>query len=105
MGVPGDNEEQHYQISSMFKDDEDLREVVLRFRQERATFLEMFSKGFVKYKQGAWFEASALFLKITRTQFFEGFVDKPTLNLLGYMDNFKYIAPIDWKGYRALTEK
>ena len=105
MGVPGDSAEQRLQIATMFKEDEDLKEMVMRFRQERTTFLEMFERGFAKYKQGGWFEASALFLKIKKTQFFDGFVDQPTLNLLSYMDKFKYSAPADWKGYRALTEK
>lgn len=105
MGVPEVSEEQRFQIATMFKEDEDLKEMVSRFRQERATFLEMFGRGFEKYKQGEWFEASAIFFKIKKTQFFDGFVDQPTLNLLSYMDNFKYSAPSEWKGYRALTEK
>ena len=54
MGVPGSPSsggisEQRIEISSMFQVDEDLRSMVLRFRSERSTFLEMFDQGFQKY--------------------------------------------------------
>ena len=93
------------EISSQFHHDEDLRNMVLRFRSERSTFLEMFDQGFKKYIQGDWCEASVIFFRIQKTQFSNGFTDQPTLNLLSYMDRYKFMAPDDWQGYRALTHK
>lgn len=31
--------------------------------------------------------------------------DGPTSNLLSVMRGYDYVAPPEWKGYRALTEK
>jgi hypothetical protein len=35
----------------------------------------------------------------------KGSVDYPTRSLLSFMAETDFIAPIDWMGYRALTEK
>ena len=105
MGVPGVSEEQRFQIANMFKEDEDLRQMVVRFRQERSAFLDEFAKGFEQYKQGEWFGASATFYKIKKTQFVDDFFDQPTQNLLDYMYEHGFSAPAGWKGYRALTSK
>lgn len=62
MGVPGKSKGSL--ISSMFQFDDDLQNTVIRFRNERQTFIELFEQGFKKYILGEWLEASAIFLKI-----------------------------------------
>ena len=97
--------EQRIKIASLFQHDEDLKAMVCRFRRERSTFLEMFDQGFRHYIRGNWCEAGAIFFKIKKTQFYDGFTDQPTLTLLSHMDAYKFIAPDTWQGYRALTAK
>jgi len=92
-------------MSSMFTSDENLRNMVVHFRRERSGFLQMFELGFKKYISGDWINASAIFFKIKKQQFDDKFQDQPTLTLLAFMDQYKFIAPDDWKGFRALTEK
>ena len=51
----------------MFQFDNDLQNTVVRFKNERSTFIELYEQGFKKYILGEWFEASAIFYKIKKT--------------------------------------
>ena len=64
-------------------------------------FYKNFKDGIDYYLFGDWGKASKLFkrcLEIVKN-------DKPTTVLLDYMNQYNFIAPKDWKGYRSLTSK
>jgi hypothetical protein len=67
----------------------------------RAGFLEVFQSGVETYLAGDWPSArlaleAALKLKPD---------DGPALTLLRYMASLQYKRPLDWSGFRELTEK
>ena len=64
-------------------------------------FYKLFSRGMESYTGGKWDKAHKLFndcLKLVND-------DRPTKVLLKYMEEYNYIAPQSWKGYRSLTSK
>lgn len=71
-------------------------------------FLAAFNEGFQNYTQGQWLKAKLLLetsnsIMAVNAPSLGG--DGPSQTLLNYMKSFKYVAPPDWKGVRALTNK
>lgn len=64
-------------------------------------FYDVFHSGIEDYLGGKWTEA--------REKFKEGLLTKPndgpTITLMNFMETLGFKAPVDWKGYRELTEK
>ena len=87
------------QVSEKFELDEDIKLMRSPYTKE---FIDTFKKGFDLYIKGKWAESAEILKNI------EGVLikaDPPTKLILGYMKEFNYKAPADWKGYRVLTEK
>lgn len=62
----------------------------------------MFNKGFDLYIEGNWSEARAI---LDQVELVKGMADGPTRSIMEVMKETKFVAPHDWAGYRALTEK
>jgi class 3 adenylate cyclase len=65
------------------------------------SFYEKFSFGFDKYIEGKWSEAAKYFRRCLLLNEDDG----PTKVLLKYMEEFSFISPSTWKGYRELNSK
>ncbi|KAF8821394.1 adenylate and guanylate cyclase catalytic domain-containing protein [Cardiosporidium cionae] len=65
-------------------------------------FSILFQKGYAHYEAGEWKTAQQFLL---RTQNFQGNTDGPSATLLQFMSTYNFVAPIQWPGYRRLTEK
>lgn len=64
-------------------------------------FNDLYEEGLKSYIDGRWENARQAFKKCLEIDQFDG----PTKCLYNYIDEYNFIAPIDWKGYRELTSK
>ncbi len=71
-------------------------------------FLERFREGFLAYQCGNWPAARMVLeecCRLRRTSAGEPQGDGPSSTLLEFMAKHGYAAPLEWPGYRELTEK
>ena len=84
--------------ADIISSDPDFREL----RQKYAEELELrFKSAFEAYIEGNWNEAKTMLkecLVLDRR-------DGPTLALLEYLESENFVKPMDWEGFRVLTEK
>ena len=83
----------------MFEEDAQL---VAMKRNSNMKFQEVFREGFTSYLKGDWKNAKRLFLFAQEAK---GEFDGPSQTLLEFIDENKGDAPMDWAGFRELTEK
>eukprot|EP00922_Rhytidocystis_sp_ex-Travisia-forbesii_P030936 GHVS01045613.1.p1 GENE.GHVS01045613.1~~GHVS01045613.1.p1 ORF type:complete len:102 (+),score=6.07 GHVS01045613.1:161-466(+) len=88
-----------FDMSSFFKTDPDIK--AMR-KHIPPGFCREFRRGFQSYTRGEWDDARRM-LQGVKTQL--GHEDGPTMVLLRYMEEFDYVAPQEWRGFRSLTEK
>jgi len=69
---------------------------------KNAKFVSIFNSGMRHYIDGNWEKARA---ELENAEKSKGIPDYPSRSLLKYMSEHGYVAPKDWKGHRALTEK
>lgn len=62
----------------------------------------MFKRGFDFYIKGDWQLSREILGNISEVK---GSPDYPSKNLLDVMAETNFVAPKDWEGFRALTEK
>lgn len=77
------------------------KQLSLTLKGCKGEFKNLFEKGFEKYIGGQWREAKTIFEKGLEMRKEDG----PSAVLLGVMDDHQFVAPDNWMGYRALTEK
>ena len=65
-------------------------------------FIDTYNEGMNKYIEGNWDEAKNLFLK---AESILGDKDIPSQNILDYMKQYNYYAPVDWEGYKDENKK
>ena len=74
--------------------DVDFVKIRQRYSQE---FIDTYNEAMNKYIEGKWDEAKNLFLKVENIL---GEKDIPSQNILDYMKEYNYVAPVDWEGYK-----
>ncbi|CAI2384587.1 unnamed protein product [Moneuplotes crassus] len=87
------------QVSEKFELDEDIKIMRSPYSKE---FFETFKKGFDQYIGGDWKKSAEYLNSIEGRLIAEDF---PTMQILSYMKSLDFKAPMDWNGYRVLTEK
>lgn len=88
------------QVASLFETDKDLVKIFSTYKN--AQFLDIFSNGMQLYKKGLWQHAKSEFENAEKLK---GAPDNPSRSLLKFMQEYNFKAPVDWNGYRKLTEK
>jgi class 3 adenylate cyclase len=92
-------EVEEYEINTIIYARKTFRELLTLKRPKK--FKKKFEKGIKYYLEGRWQKAKIYLdecLVLDEK-------DKPTHVILNYIKNFNYIAPLNWKGCRALTSK
>ncbi|KAF4727772.1 Adenylyl/guanylyl cyclase [Perkinsus olseni] len=90
---------EEYVVADAWENDEDL---VLARKIFTPTFLGKFGAAYRNYEAGEWKAAAST---LTETKDMLGYEDGPSAVLLKFMRSHDCVAPKDWEGYRALTEK
>lgn len=80
-----------------FKKDIDIKEMRGIFTDQ---FYESWDQGFKAYTEGDWSEAMSVFEKTFNL--LPGYEDKPSRNLMDYMEEYNSSSPDDWRGFRIL---
>mmetsp|Transcript_28443 Transcript_28443/g.45667 ORF Transcript_28443/g.45667 Transcript_28443/m.45667 type:complete len:1007 (+) Transcript_28443:35-3055(+) len=84
-------------ILELFNEDPDISTMRFRYTLE---FTHVFMMGYQNYSEGEW-QVAQRFLHLTRSML--GMEDGPSIALLGYMEEFGFVAPVSWKGIRDLS--
>ena len=79
--------------------DSDYGKIRKKYSQE---FIDTYNQAMKKYIEGEWEEAKNLFLKGENIL---GEKDIPSQNILNYMKEYNYYAPVDWEGYKDESKK
>jgi hypothetical protein len=82
----------------LFSQDKDFREMRKTFNKK---LVKKFSEGYQKYIKGDWATAEDLFSQCLRINPKDG----PTLTLKAYIEELNGRPPLNWNGFRELTEK
>lgn len=80
---------------------EKLRPDLIKIIYKNPRFLAAYDQGMSSYLMGEWIKAMSYLKKALRVKPKDG----PTMSILEYMDDFKFVCPKSWEGYRILTEK
>lgn len=86
------------EVSAKFELDTHL---VAALKNVKHEFYDVFQKGLNNYISGNWGHAKDYLKKAEKMRN----PDNPSKLLLSYMDEFKFQAPTNWKGFRPLTTK
>ena len=81
----------------MFDTDLDLKLMRITFSNE---FYKIYKDGFDNYLNGNWEGAKKNFEKILLMKS----NDKVTENLISFMQESEYAPPVDWQGFKFLSE-
>jgi len=90
-----------YSVEEMFTEDQDIIDMRKRYTVE---FLKKFDMAYRNYEAGEWAVAKDM-LESTKNMIGGSDEDGPSITLLSYMNEFDYVAPATWTGFRYLTEK
>merc|ERR1712060_207794 len=102
-----------YNVCEAFESDEDLINMRFKYSME---FFKRFSMAYRNYEAGEWMASRDMFFtchyspksdvgKYMVTNEADWPEDGPTVTLLHFMEQTHYIPPMDWPGYRELTDK
>ena len=83
--------------SDIIMEDKKMRSILVNDK----VFFEHFRNGVDYYKGGKWRLAQSCFINCLKIRP----NDTPTKNQLNYIRGMNYIPPLDWQGFRGLTDK
>lgn len=85
------------EISQIFDTDKDLLLMRSTFSSE---FYKIYNEGFDNYLNGNWNKAKQNFEKVLNIRS----DDKVTKNLITFMQENEFVPPVDWQGFKFLSE-
>ena len=91
-----------------FEQEYDENPDIVATKSSTPEFLARFGEGYQAYKDGDWGKAKKILSQIIEEKMDSTGAqvgDGPSVTLMGVMEEYNFVAPSNWKGFRELTEK